>query len=101
MAMTARNLLVPDDDPTTEAWIEAAATIDRLNRTNPPLALETASEWLARERACASPEGTARALRAHGHALRYARLYDEAIGEYEDAEARFIALGLPAEAART
>jgi tetratricopeptide (TPR) repeat protein len=86
---------------TGSSWAATAAIIDRLNRSNPHLGLEAAREWLERERAGDSPEGIARALRAHAHALRFLRQYDEAIAQYEDAEVRFYALGLPAEAART
>ena len=93
--------ILSTEDVQRSAWDATAATIDRLNRSNPRLGLEAASEWLARERAGGSAEGIARALRAHAHALRFLRQYDEAIEEYEDAEARFYALGLPAEAART
>ncbi|MBA2450451.1 MAG: CHAT domain-containing protein [Chloroflexi bacterium] len=46
-------------------------------------------------------EGYARALRAQGHALRFLGMFETAIVQYEDAEARFRDLGLEHEAART
>jgi hypothetical protein len=79
------------DDSNRSAWATTAATIDRLNRSNPHLGLEAAREWLTREQVSGCPEGIARALRSHAHALRFLRQYDEAIGEYEDAESRFYA----------
>src|SRR5581483_2839073 len=82
-------------------WAALAAEVDRLNRSNPRLGLEAATAWLAQEQAAGSAEGIARALRAHAHALRFLGQYDEAIEQYEDVEARFAVLGLPAETART
>src|SRR5689334_23968044 len=88
-------------EPPAQDWATTAAEIDRLNRSNPRLGLETASAWLAREQAADSAEGIARALRARAHALRFLGQYDEAIEQYEAVEARFDALGLPSETART
>jgi tetratricopeptide (TPR) repeat protein len=82
-------------------WLATAASIDRLNRSNPPLGLEMAAGWLADERAANCPEGIARAMRSHAHALRFLGHYDDAIQQYEEAEGRFDALGLSAETART
>jgi tetratricopeptide (TPR) repeat protein len=82
-------------------WVRTAAEVDRLNRSNPPLALDLADRWLAHEQATGSPEGLARASRAHAHALRFAGRYDESEARYNSAEAQFYALGLDAEAART
>jgi tetratricopeptide (TPR) repeat protein len=84
-----------------EAWLATQATIDRLNRSEPRLGLEAANEWLAREQASGSAEGIARAMRAQCHALRVNGRDEEALAQYEQTEARFDALGLPAEAART
>ena len=83
-----------------EAWQAMRATIDRLNRSDPHLSLKTASEWLAREQAGVSSEALGWALRAYASALLFNRQYDDAIVNYEEAEARFEALSLPAEAAR-
>ena len=101
-------------------WVEAAAEIDRLNRTDPHAALDVAARWLEHEReaagseaggastassgssaVAAGSEGYARALRSHAHARRFLGHYDAAIGEYEEAEERFRALGLESESART
>jgi tetratricopeptide (TPR) repeat protein len=92
--------LVPQTD-TVETWTTTAAMIDKLNRTDPHVGLETAREWLAREQAADSSEGIARATRSHAHARRFLGQYDEAIAQYEEAEARFYRIDLPAEAART
>ena len=63
-------------------WQATAATIDRLNRSDPRLGLETANAWLAREQAGGSPEGIARALWHQSHALRILGRDDEAIAQY-------------------
>lgn len=84
-----------------QQWTTTAASIDKLNRSNPRQGLETASSWLAQERVADCAEGIARAMRSHAHALRFLGQYDEAIQQYEEAESRFDALGLPAETART
>jgi len=83
------------------AWAERAAELDRLNRSDPKLAHRNAESWLRKERASGSAEGCAWALRACAHALRFLGRYDEAIETYEEAEARFEALGRPLEANRT
>ena len=83
-----------------EPWPAIVATIDRLNRSDPLLSLETATAWLAQEQAGDDPERLARAFRSHASALVFNRRYDEAIAHYEEAEARFEALDRPADAAR-
>jgi tetratricopeptide (TPR) repeat protein len=87
--------------PVAIDWPTVAATIERLNRADPPAALAVASDWLAREQHAPGSEGHTRALRSHAHAVRSNGQYDAAILEYEEAEARFRQLGLDAEAART
>jgi tetratricopeptide (TPR) repeat protein len=87
--------------PSGVDWISTAATIDRLNRSNPHDGLDAANAWLAQELGAASPEGVARALRARAHALRFLGQYDQAIEQYDQVEAQFSSLGLPAETART
>ena len=87
------------DDANRSAWATMSAEIDRLNRSDPLLGLEQALSWLCRERSAGSPTGMAWAVRAHASALRFLGRYDEAIGRFEDAEARFYALGLPVDAA--
>ena len=87
--------------PETRDWAATAAAIDKLNRSNPRLSIETAAAWLAEERAVGCDEGIARAMRSHAHALRFLGQYDDAIQQYDEAEARFDALNLPAETART
>src|SRR4051812_4871822 len=82
-------------------WEAVAAEIDRLNRSDPSAALFRANAWLAAEQADGSPEGVARALRSHAHAVRFLGQYENAIREYEEAEARFAALGNHDEEART
>ena len=52
-------------------WTLVAAEIDRLNRSDPAAALVRANTWLAAEQADGSPEGVARALRSHAHAVRF------------------------------
>jgi tetratricopeptide (TPR) repeat protein len=102
MTIAAQPVAVhPETAHPGEDWVTTAATIDRLNRSDPKLGLETASAWLAREQAQGSAEGVARAMRAQTHALRFLGQYDDAIAQYERVEARFDALGLPAESART
>lgn len=93
--------VLASDDAARSAWAETAAEIDRLNGSDPHLALDTALAWLAREDLAGSPEGIARAVRSSAVALRFLGRYDEAIGRFEDAEARFHALGLLSEAAST
>ena len=73
----------------TSRWDGLAAKIDRLNRSNPGEALATAERWLAAEQANGSAEGYARALRSHAHALRFSGMYEAALTQYEEAEARF------------
>ncbi len=75
--------------PVALDWTEAAATIERLNRADPPASLEIAADWLARERQAPGSEGHSRAMRSHAHALRSNGQYDAAIVEYEQAEACF------------
>lgn len=82
-------------------WAMVAAEIDRLNRSDPAAALVRANAWLAAEQADGSPEGVARALRSHAHAVRFLGQSEQAIREYEEAEARFAALGNFDEEART
>ncbi len=82
-------------------WEQLAAEIDRQNRSDPRSSLAIAERWVADERASGSAEGCARALRAHAHALRFLGMYETAVAQYDDAEARFQALRLEAEAAGT
>src|SRR5688500_5297476 len=82
-------------------WAMVAAEIDRLNRSDPAAALLRANAWLAAEQADGSPEGVARALRSHARAVRFLGQSEQAIREYEEAEARFAALGNFDEEART
>jgi tetratricopeptide (TPR) repeat protein len=84
-----------------DEWRATADSILRLVRSDPRLALERATEWLAREQERGSAEGMVWALWAQAQGFNFSGRYDEAIARYEDAEVRFKALGLPAEAART
>src|SRR3712207_1295993 len=92
---------VTEREESLARWEEAAAEVERLNRADPRMALATAERWLAEERTRGSAEGSAHALRAHARATGFAGRYVLAIPEYEEAEARFRALGLPGEVART
>jgi CHAT domain-containing protein len=82
-------------------WALIAAEIDRLNRSDPAAALARANAWLEAEQAHGSLEGVARALRSHAHAVRFLGQSEQAIREYEEAEATFAALGNFDEEART
>ena len=101
MVSVAPNPMSATPSDTAERWATTVATIDRLNGHNPHLALEMSNAWLEREVAERSTEGIARATQARASSLRFLGHYDEALTEYENAEARFLALGLPVEAART
>lgn len=82
-------------------WTLVASEIDRLNRSDPAAALLRANAWLEAEQADGSSEGVARALRSHAHAVRFLGQSEQAIREYEEAEACFAALGNFDEEART
>lgn len=82
-------------------WEAAALEIDRLNRTDPQAGFRRASEWLEQEASSGQTEGLARALRAHGHALRFLGRYSEAVDQYKHAKRLFDQLGLNDESART
>ena len=83
------------------AWETAAAEIDRLNRTNPQAGLRRAAEWVEHEAVFGKTEGLARALRGHGHALRFLGRYSEAVERYKHAKKLFGKLGLNDESTRT
>src|SRR5687768_9291267 len=97
--MPAQPLVVGADDQARSSWAATAAEIERLNRSDPLLGLEKALAWQDHERSVGCPMGLACAIRVHASALRFLGRYDEAIERFEDAAARFYALGLPAEAA--
>lgn len=82
-------------------WEEIASEVERLNRSDPRVALATAERWLAHERTAESAEGCAHALRAYARALGFSGRYELAIPRYEEAEERFRCLGLISEVART
>ena len=90
-----------DVTPSSRSGARRPATIDRLNRSDPRLGLETASTWLAREQARRLGRGRRAGAAGTVPCPAFLRRYDEAIAQYEEVEARFDALGLPAEAART
>jgi CHAT domain-containing protein/tetratricopeptide (TPR) repeat protein len=92
---------VPESASRAGHWALVASEIDRLNRSDPAAALARANAWVEAEQADGSPEGVARALRSHAHAVRFLGQSEQAIREYEEAEARFAALGNFDEEART